>query len=332
VSGGGFVKVVPALWHGTLYGQADAQLVFLFLLAHAGANGQVDVTPLFIEGSTGIPLDRVRAALLFLEAEDPDSRSPDEGGRRIVRLDEHRSWGWRLVNHARYRWTRDPDARREQTREAMRRARGGEYINGPGVIEDPDGTATTCNSCEPSVSVCEPKQKQKQKQKQREATSSSLRSEDGVTGERNPESQRDEKPEDAGKLSGFEQGALEGIGTPSEASEVPRGVPRASSEVCPLPIVGGGSWQASEGHVSLWRKAYPAVDLPREFARMAAWLASNAKNLKTGRGVAAFANSWLAGEQDRGGRGVGGRAGRAGVRTGADARYLEANGGDNGTR
>ena len=64
----------------------------------------------------GISIDEVKAALLVLESPDAESRSPEEAGARIVRMDEHRVWGWRIVNYIKYRTIRSEDDRREQNR------------------------------------------------------------------------------------------------------------------------------------------------------------------------------------------------------------------------
>ena len=45
-----------------MVGEADMQLVFCFLLAHANANGVADIYPVVISRLTGLPKDRVEAA------------------------------------------------------------------------------------------------------------------------------------------------------------------------------------------------------------------------------------------------------------------------------
>lgn len=119
----GFAKVHSSLWDGTLGQRPDVWPLFVFLLCNADARGRVDMTPEAISARSGLSLEVVRLGLVHLESEDAGSRSPVEGGRRIVRLDTHRDWGWRIVNYQRYREIRDPDERRRQTREAMRRHR-----------------------------------------------------------------------------------------------------------------------------------------------------------------------------------------------------------------
>ena len=52
---------------------------------------------------TNVPLEIVRRAFGELEKPDPRSRNPDHEGRRIKGLDEHRDWGWVIVNYVKYR-------------------------------------------------------------------------------------------------------------------------------------------------------------------------------------------------------------------------------------
>lgn len=51
-----------------------------------------------------------------------------------------------------------------------------------------------------------------------------------------------------------------------------------------------------------WCELYPAVDVMQELRKMSGWCDSNPTKRKTRRGVRAFITSWLAKEQDRGGR------------------------------
>jgi hypothetical protein len=92
-------------------------------LAHADRNGDVDIHPRAIADEVGLPEPDVRAALLCLESTDAESRTPTEDGRRIIRMDAHRAWGWRIVNHAKYRAIRSEEDRREQNRLAQERWR-----------------------------------------------------------------------------------------------------------------------------------------------------------------------------------------------------------------
>ena len=118
-----YAKLFTSIYQGTLRGNSHALLVFTNLLAHADKEGIVDMHPKAIAEEVGLTINEVRAALLMLEAPDDESRSPEEQGRRIVRLDEHRAWGWLVVNYVKYRSIRNEDDRREQNREAQERWR-----------------------------------------------------------------------------------------------------------------------------------------------------------------------------------------------------------------
>lgn len=109
-------KTFTTLWEGSMVGLADAQLVFIFLFCHCDLEGFVEAHPSILSAKTGIPLDRVRAALDLLQAPDPNSRSKAEEGRRIIPLNADRIAGWKVVNYEYYRSLRKADDRREYQR------------------------------------------------------------------------------------------------------------------------------------------------------------------------------------------------------------------------
>jgi hypothetical protein len=114
-----YAKLFTSIYQGTLRGNSHGLLVFTNLLAHADSAGIVDIHPKAIADEVGLSEPQVRSALDLLESPDDESRSPEEAGRRIVRVDEHRAWGWRIVNHAKYRAIRNEEDRREQNRLAQ---------------------------------------------------------------------------------------------------------------------------------------------------------------------------------------------------------------------
>lgn len=111
-----YAKVFSSLWNGSLVGQSGPQLVFVYLLANCNADGCVDIHPRVIASLTGLPESEVRSALSTLESPDPTSRSVNQEGARIERMDAHRDWGWQIVNHSYYRSLKDPDTLKVQTR------------------------------------------------------------------------------------------------------------------------------------------------------------------------------------------------------------------------
>ena len=92
-------------------------------MAHADATGVVDKHWRAIADETGLTEAKVKAAIVLLEGPDIESRSPEMDGARLVRMDEHRAWGWQITNYAKYRAIRNEDDRREQNRLAQQRFR-----------------------------------------------------------------------------------------------------------------------------------------------------------------------------------------------------------------
>lgn len=112
-------KLFQSLYQGTMRGHGDLILVFTNLLAFKDQDQYVDKTALAIAQEVGLSEERVRAALDILEAPDPSSRSKASEGRRLLRIDDHRDWGWFVVNGEFYDRIRDAAERRRQNREAQ---------------------------------------------------------------------------------------------------------------------------------------------------------------------------------------------------------------------
>ena len=111
-------KMYRQMYHGTLAttGPWQALVTFQQFIVLADNEGVVDMTPESISRETTIPLEIIRTGISALEQPDPDSRSPDEEGRRIVLLSESRKWGWRIVNYVHYRNLKREEDRREYHR------------------------------------------------------------------------------------------------------------------------------------------------------------------------------------------------------------------------
>jgi len=132
-----YSPLFAALYQGSMSGKSDMLLVWPCILAHADPRGNVDLHPRVIAALTGLSQDRVDAAIAELEADDPESRTMDPvyGGKRMVRLDETRRWGWFVVNHLLYRKMASLGAVRAQAaeRQARRRARDNDVTPGHGM-------------------------------------------------------------------------------------------------------------------------------------------------------------------------------------------------------
>jgi hypothetical protein len=116
-------KLFDSMYDSTLADDWRAMITFQQLIVMCDADGVVDMTPHAIARRTGIPIEHIEAGITILEAPDPYSRTPENEGRRIARLDEHRPWGWYIVNHRYYRDLKDSDEVRARNRDRKRKQR-----------------------------------------------------------------------------------------------------------------------------------------------------------------------------------------------------------------
>lgn len=110
-------KIFTSMYDGTLRTKWQALVAFQQLIVLADQDGVVDMTVEAIAARTGIPLGVIAEGIEFLEQPDKFSRSPDSDGKRLNRLNQHRPWGWQIVNYAKYRNMRSAEDRREYHRQ-----------------------------------------------------------------------------------------------------------------------------------------------------------------------------------------------------------------------
>ena len=110
-------KIFASMYDGSIYGKWQAIVTFQQMIALADRDGTVDMTAAALAARTSIPLEIIEKGIKDLESPDSMSRTPDEEGRRIVKLDEHRPWGWRITNYQKYREIRTAEERREYHRQ-----------------------------------------------------------------------------------------------------------------------------------------------------------------------------------------------------------------------
>lgn len=103
MSGNGYVPLFGSLTTGTLCGKWPDIGLWPIVLSLADKNGMVDVTHQYIATVTGLALPEVIACMKRFCDPDYGSRSPAEAGARLLLLEEHREWGWQVVNHSLYR-------------------------------------------------------------------------------------------------------------------------------------------------------------------------------------------------------------------------------------
>lgn len=112
-------KLFEQMYDGTLADNWQALITFQQMIILCDDSGIIDLTPSSISRRTGIPIEHIEAGIKALEDEDPYSRTPEEGGRRIVRLDDHRPWGWRIVNHQKYKQMASYEDKKRADRERI---------------------------------------------------------------------------------------------------------------------------------------------------------------------------------------------------------------------
>lgn len=344
-----YAKVFRALWDGTLADSWEAWALFVFLLAHADAEGYVDMTPQAIARRSSLPIEAVRRGLEVLEAPDPESRSEAEAGRRLVRIDDRRPWGWRIVNARYYRGLTDAETVREAARvrqaDRRRRLRDEPVEHQPGCPWSaalPEILYVGCPGCHDlsdrhglSRGVTESHARSRQAEAEEEAeesTPTSLRSVGAAeplpgTGSNVPVLGPEPpacglEPDGAASgLPGTEPGPH---GAPVDFRAVREAMIRRGLAI--PPAGGKPEWTPTEAMLAEWRAAFPGVDVEAQIRAMRTWSLTHLSQRKTLRGMPAFVNRWLSTEQDKTGRSAPGRPGQARSHRGpTDARYLDHN-------
>lgn len=99
----GYTPVFRAVFDGTLHGRWPQTGVWLALLAMSDRHGNIDRSPQAIASDIGIGVDQLLECIAEFCAPDPMSRTREFDGRRLELIDPVRPWGWRVLNHGKYR-------------------------------------------------------------------------------------------------------------------------------------------------------------------------------------------------------------------------------------
>lgn len=160
-------KIFDSIYDGTLVEDWMALITFQQMVILCDSEGVIDMTPHAISRRTGIPIEYIESGIRSLEAKDPYSRSSDEDGRRILRLENSRDWGWKVVNHNIYRNIRNADDRREYKRKKQQEYRERDKINSNknNDVVDKKVHESTRKSTSVYVSVLDNKKNRKKKSK-----------------------------------------------------------------------------------------------------------------------------------------------------------------------
>lgn len=106
-------KSFESMFEGSMVGAGiNVFAVWSYIITKA-RRGIIEINPKLLAFTLGGSEKDVEAALEFLQQPDPESRSKEEGGRRLVREGQFQ---YRVVNFVKYRELRDEVDRREYNR------------------------------------------------------------------------------------------------------------------------------------------------------------------------------------------------------------------------
>ncbi len=112
----GYVKIYGSILGSSIWAEAmPTRIVWITMLAMADEHGKVEASTSGLARFANVTLAECREALKALAAPDTDSRTPDNDGRRVEKVDG----GWLILNYLKYREMRSP----KQVAEAERKAR-----------------------------------------------------------------------------------------------------------------------------------------------------------------------------------------------------------------
>lgn len=122
-----FGKIFESMYRGSLVGQGALTFaVWGYVIANQRPDrevgSQVELNPKLLAAILGEEEGEVARTVQRLCEPDPESRSKEEDGRRLIRLGQY---AYKVVNGTKYRWMANEEARREvdRTRKAAQRAK-----------------------------------------------------------------------------------------------------------------------------------------------------------------------------------------------------------------
>jgi len=119
-------KIFEQIYESSVCEDWKAMVVFQQLIVLSDQDGIVDMTHESIQRRTNLPIEIIEHGLTELQKPDKRSRSSLSDGRRIVLLDDHRDWGWYIVNYKIYRDKATQAERNEKRKLQMREQRATE--------------------------------------------------------------------------------------------------------------------------------------------------------------------------------------------------------------
>lgn len=145
-----YAKIFEQIFDSSIAEDRQTRWIFMDLLILSRPDGIIDMTHEAISRRTNVPIEIVRQAIVELEKPDAQSRSGAKNGARLVRLDKHRDWGWKVVNYAIYRKIASEIERREVDRKRTKQARDNKRLRDENVLvqvrTNPDSSPSPSSS------------------------------------------------------------------------------------------------------------------------------------------------------------------------------------------
>ena len=146
-------KIFASTFTGSMFGAgSDVFAVWGYVIANA-QDSRIELNPRMLAATLGSTPEKVENAIEYLCRPDPESRNPEQEGRRLVREGQYQ---YLVVSHGIYRGLQDNDELRAYNRERQRAYRAnkkGELSHG--VVTDCHGLSrrvTTSNNASASAS------------------------------------------------------------------------------------------------------------------------------------------------------------------------------------
>src|SRR5208282_4474708 len=118
--GDGYTKLFSDIVDSSIWDEdAETRIVWVTLLALSNADGLVRGSIGWLAAKSRVSQEACRKALVKFAAPDPQSRTPDNDGRRIEPLDD----GWLILNYLIFRDRLSTNPKAVKTRERVRKHR-----------------------------------------------------------------------------------------------------------------------------------------------------------------------------------------------------------------
>lgn len=160
-----YAKIFRQILESSIAEKPELRFTFMDMLVLADIDGVVDMTHEAIARITNRPIELIRSTISELEGPDPRSRTPDNDGARLKRLDDHRDWGWVIINYDTFRAMANDEQRRLKTLVRVKRhrenARKTELVTPESVTQrytaltSVSVSASACTSASVSASISE---------------------------------------------------------------------------------------------------------------------------------------------------------------------------------